>query len=88
MTMGVEVDPPDSVLPDEEELFDVTELIESVEVLSSRVESMDRALYRSIRGLASMMRLVETVINPMNEPEAKARALQKLNEMLNAMEKL
>lgn len=81
-------------MEDDDELVDVTELFEVVNentehiaTLLRRTESMDKALFGSVRGMVITLRAIERIIDPQSSPQEKAQALQSVREILSLMEK-
>ena len=69
----------------EAEDSDEVDLVEAVLFHGKRIESMDRTLFFGLRGLVMLLDHVETVVNPLTQPEEKAAALQQLQETIAGM---
>lgn len=63
----------------------VEESEEKIDLLEKRVESMDRAFFSCLLGLVKTIDQMETVVNPLAEPEDKAKALTAVQRTLDVM---
>lgn len=69
---------------DDEELDDV-DIYALVEELAARVDRLDRTMYFGLRGLVMLIDFLEQAVNPLTEPEDKAKALVKTREIIDTM---